>query len=103
MSKVIEKGDFVRHEGKPEYGVGRVLAVEVFATRVLFPSGGLRVFRAHDTVRLHTAPTPSVDDLAILDGKQELLTRGVPDMPRGKPAAEAAAPKKKRPKKVAAT
>jgi hypothetical protein len=102
MSKAIEKGEHVRHEARPEYGVGRVIAVGVFATRVIFPTGGLRVFRAHDTVRLKVVATPSAEDLAILDGKVAALAAGTPDMPKAKSKPAADKPAKKRaPKKAA--
>ena len=93
MGKPIEKGSFVLNETHPEYGVGRVLAAEAFATRVLFPKGGVRVFRATDTGRLKSVSTPPPADVEILDAKEAALASGVVDPPLG---AKVAAPAKKK-------
>lgn len=101
MSKAIEKGSFVHIEAHPEYGVGRVLAVETFVTRVLFPQGGLRIFRAGDHERLKGSPAPAAPELEMLDKKEADLARGIADhLPRKKD--ELLPAKKKRAKKIAA-
>lgn len=79
MSKPIEKGSFVSIEAHPEYGVGRVLAVESLVTRVIFPQGGLRVFRIADHGRLRTTSAPGAADVAVLDKKEADLARGIFD------------------------
>jgi hypothetical protein len=101
MSKPIEKGIFVLNEAHPEYGVGRVLAVETFATRVLFPKGGLRVFRASDTGRLKAVAAPPPPDLELLEEKEAALARGAPDLPVGKSGAVPAAAKPAKKKRAA--
>lgn len=101
MSKPIEKGCFVSIEAHPEYGVGRVLAVETLVTRVIFPQGGLRVFRAADHGRLKTTAVPNPADVAILEKKEADLARGIVDH-LGTGKKEELASKKKK-KKAAAT
>ena len=102
MSKPIEKGSFVSIEAHPEYGVGRVLAVESLVTRVIFPQGGLRVFRVADHGRLRTTAAPPAADVAVLDKKEADLARGIFDhLGTGKKEEPAAKPK--RAKKAAAS
>lgn len=102
MSKPIEKGSFVSIEAHPEYGVGRVLAVETLVTRVIFPAGGLRVFRIADHGRLKTTTAPNAADVAILEKKEADLSRGIVDH-LGIGKTEAPAKKKRAPKKAAAS
>ena len=94
MSSAIAKGNFVQMEAHPEYGTGRVLDVGAFTTRVLFPVGGLRVFRQDDTERLRGSTAPSAADLAILVQKEADLARGInhrlPPKPDAVPAKKAA-------------
>lgn len=65
----LEKGSFVVHEAHPEHGLGRVIAVSAFATRVLFTRGGVRVFRAQDTQRLKNVSAPAAADVELLEAK----------------------------------
>ena len=100
MTKAIEKGSFVNAEAHPEYGVGRVLVVDTFVTRVLFPLGGLRIYRADDLSRLKGVSAPSTQDIETLDRKEANLAKGIVDhLPR--PKEEIVAPKKKRAAKKA--
>ncbi len=78
MSRPIETGSFVVHEAHPEHGLGRVIAIGSFATRVLFARGGLRVFRADDTQRLRSVSTPAAEDVALLESKALALARTLP-------------------------
>lgn len=88
---ILAKGNFVSAPEHPEYGVGRVIAVDVYVTRVLFPGGGVRVYREDDLDRLKSVRAPGADELAVLDQKEGNLSRGV--------AAHLAPPKKKTPAK----
>ncbi|OGQ26035.1 MAG: hypothetical protein A2138_19070 [Deltaproteobacteria bacterium RBG_16_71_12] len=92
MSRPIETGSFVVHEAHPEHGLGRVIAIGSFATRVLFARGGLRVFRADDTQRLRSVSTPAAEDVALLESKALALASGQGDMPVADPPK---APKKR--------
>ena len=103
MSKPIEKGSFVSIEAHPEYGVGRVLIVESLVTRVIFPAGGLRVFRAVDHGRLKSTAAPNAADVAILEKKEADLTRGIFDRLGTGKQEEAPAKKKRAPRKAAAS
>lgn len=102
MSKAIEKGSFVSIEAHPEYGIGRVLAVESLVTRVIFPAGGLRLFRAADHGRLRTTSAPNAADVAVLDKKEADLARGIFDHLGTGKKEEAPAKKKRASKKAAA-
>ncbi len=94
MTKAIVMGSFVVHEAHPEHGLGRVIAMGAFATRVLFSHGGLRVFRADDTQRLRSVASPPAADIAVLEEKERVLAAGAADPPSGDPP-KAAAPKKR--------
>jgi hypothetical protein len=84
--KPIEKGSFVSLEAHPEYGVGRVLKVDTFATRVLFPKGGVRVYRAGDMARLKSVAAPVGPELDTLVKLEEDLEKGIAMVvPREKP------------------
>ena len=98
MTRPLEKGSFVVHEAHPEHGLGRVIALGTFATRVLFTRGGLRVFRAEDTQRLKSIAATAAADVALLDSKELALSSGQADTP----AADPAKPLKKRARKAAA-
>lgn len=99
MTKALQMGSFVTHEAHPEHGLGRVVAMGAFATRVLFTRGGLRVFRAEDTQRLRTVASPPVAEVAALDEKERALAAGVVQPPVG--AAPEPTPPKKRARKGA--
>ena len=77
MTKTLGNGSFVVHEAHPEHGLGRVVGIGAFATRVLFSRGGLRVFRADDTNRLKSVGQPSAADVALLDAKESALASGL--------------------------
>jgi hypothetical protein len=100
VSRPIEKGGFVHNESHPEYGTGRVLAVEPFSTRVLFSQGGLRVFRAADMTRLKGVAPPPASDIELLDAKEADLAKGVQDHMAN--IVEKKAPKKRASKKAVA-
>lgn len=94
MTKPLVMGSFVVHEAHPEHGLGRVVAMGAFATRVLFSHGGLRVFRADDTQRLRSVAAPAAADVAVLEEKERVLAAGVLEPPAGDPP-KATAPKKR--------
>lgn len=96
----IDKGSYVRAEAHPEYGVGRVLAVDTFSTRVLFSTGGVRVYKNSDMGRIKTAQA-SEDDKTALDAREAKIAGGFVDAPATKPpvAAKAAKPRASRAKK----
>lgn len=107
MSKAIEKGSFVRCEAHPEYGIGRVVAMEEMSTRVIFPEGGLRFFRAADMGRLSVVATPAKAEVDLLDAREREIADGthrrlVPKNPEP-PPVKAAAKRKAKPKKAAPT
>ena len=99
MLKPIENGSFVVHEKHPEHGLGRVVSMGAFATRVLFQNGGVRVFRAGDTSPLKSVTTPLAADVAALAAKEAAMHNGVVDVPsapdKPPPAAKKASRKKK--------
>lgn len=102
MPQAIEKGSYVLCEAHPEYGVGRVIAMETFSARVLFPAGGLRLFRTEDLARLKRAATPPQDDVALLETREDELARGAyetraPKTPDPVPPPKKRAPRKKKP------
>lgn len=70
----LARGSYVVHGDHPEHGLGRVIGVSAFATRVLFTRGGVRVFRAADTIRLKNVGTPAAADISALDSKMQALT-----------------------------
>jgi hypothetical protein len=95
----IDKGSYVRAEAHPEYGVGRVLAVDAFSTRVLFSTGGVRVYKNSDMGRIK-ASQASEDDKAALDAREAKIAGGIVDaVPGAKPAKAAAKPRASRAKK----
>lgn len=98
MTRPLEKGSFVVHEAHPEHGLGRVIAMGTFATRVLFARGGLRVFRADDTQRLRSVTSPTAEEVALLDSKELALSSGQADVPLADPPK----PAKPRSRKAAA-
>ncbi len=93
----IDKGSYVRAEAHPEYGVGRVLSVDTFSTRVLFSTGGVRVYKNSDMGRIK-ATAANDDDKAALDAREAKIGGGTVDAPQPKPAA-AAKPRASRAKK----
>ena len=99
VSKAIEKGCFVQNEGHPEYGVGRVLEVGAFATRVLFPNGGLRVFRVEATQGLKTVAAPAAGDVELLAQKEAAMASGIFDH-LGRPIPEPPKKRTRAPKKA---
>jgi hypothetical protein len=100
MPNVIEKGSFVLYEAHPEYGIGKVIAMEAFSSRVLFPEGGLRLFRSEDMTRLKNVSQPPQDAVALLASREAELARGVlPQMIPKNPPAPVAPPKKRAPRK----
>jgi len=89
MSRPIVKGSFVECEPHPEYGVGRVIAMEELSTRVLFPQGGLRFYRAAEMGRLNGVPTPGEAEVALLDARERELADGTHKLLQAKnPVAE---------------
>lgn len=94
----IDKGSYVRAEAHPEYGVGRVLSVDTFSTRVLFSTGGVRVYKNSDMGRIK-ASQASEDDKTALDAREARIAGGVVDSPAPKAAAAAPKPKASRAKK----
>lgn len=102
MSKAIETGSFVHCEAHPEYGVGRVIAMESFSMRVLFSEGGLRLFRAGDMGRLRWTSAPSSDVVELLTSREGELAAGTFERrtPKTPPVEEP--PKKRAPRKKAA-
>lgn len=96
MSRPIEKGSFVVHEKHPEHGLGRVLSVGEFATRVLFQSGGVRVYRASALVTLKSVLTPAPADAEALAAKELALASGEAQVPIG--ATKPAPPKARKPR-----
>ncbi|MBI1945143.1 MAG: hypothetical protein HYS27_05575 [Deltaproteobacteria bacterium] len=85
MTKPLQQGCFVVHETHPEHGLGRVIAMGTFATRVLFARGGLRVFRAEETQRLRSVATPTAEDLALLVSKEAAFASGKSELPAADP------------------
>jgi hypothetical protein len=76
MTKPLEKGGFVVHGAHPEHGLGRVLSIGAFATRVLFTHGGVRVFRVDAPSDLTSASHPAAEDIALLEQKEAAIAHG---------------------------
>lgn len=85
MTKPLQQGSLVVHEAHPEHGLGRVIEMGAFATRVLFARGGLRVFRAQATQALRTVATPSAEDVALLEAKERAFASGAAEQPAADP------------------
>lgn len=100
MAKPLEKGGFVVHESHPEHGLGRVISIGAFATRVLFTRGGVRVYRAEHTMLLKGVTSPAAADVAQLEAKELAFASGHIDAPAAA-AARAEKPSKRRTKAAA--
>jgi hypothetical protein len=95
----IVMGSFVSNDKHPEHGLGRVLAIGAFATRVLFERGGVRVFRAGEPNQLKVVLKPDPAAADVLAAKEAAMAQGVTEAPLGPVKPPPAPPKANKRKK----